>query len=129
MKRVSWISLITLLLVIVLAGCSSQEEKMINHIDNIAKILTSNKDNPDKVGDELQQYVNENKDEIKQLGEDLDKKTKKMSKEEKKKYDEKWQPRLEKPMKKILEAATNQKLMTNPKVQQAMKDLGNILPL
>ena len=45
-------------------GCATPEDKMIKHMEQIAKIVEGHKDDPDKAGESLIKYLEDNKAEI-----------------------------------------------------------------
>ena len=96
-------------------ACSSPEEKAVKMMEEMAEITSANKDNCDKMGDELNKFMDANADTIKSL------KDKKQSDDEKKKFEEKYGERVKTAGTKMMEGAM--KCATNEKVGAAMKKM------
>ena len=96
-------------------ACSSPEEKGVKLMENMAEIAAANKDDCDKMGEELNKLIDSNADLIKSL------KDKKETDEEKKKFEEKYGERVKTAGKKMMEGAM--KCAKNEKVGAAMKKM------
>ncbi len=102
-----------------LTGCASKEEKGVKLMEEMANLTESNKENCDKMGEELNKFVDSNKDTIAEIK--AMKKGQSEDENEKKKFEEKYGERVKAAGMKMMGGAM--KCATNAKVGEAMKKM------
>ncbi len=101
-----------------LAGCKSDEEKVVSYMEEMADIMDKNKDDCDKMAGELQKWQETKGKELKELEKKM--KDKKDDKEAAEAFKKKYGDRMEAATKKMMSGGL--KCMTNEKVMKAMKN-------
>ncbi len=116
MKRLSAVLLASLFLLSAAAcekgGNEEKAEKAVKVLEDMANIADKNKDNCDKMSEEMTKYAEANKNVFAEL------KAAKGSKEEEKKLEEKYKPRLDAAMQKMMGP-----MMGCPKAAEAMSKI------
>jgi hypothetical protein len=100
-----------------IAGCKSDEEKVVSYMEEMAEIMDGNKDNCDAMAEKLTKWNETKGKELKELETKM--KGKKDDKEAGEAFKKKYGDRVDAATKKIL--GGSMKCMTNEKVMKAMK--------
>ena len=90
-----------LFLFVGLTACSSPEEKLVGHIEKMAKIVEDNKDDCKKMETEMAAYEKDNKAEVEELKKKIEEKSESEREESFKKYED----RMKKAMGTMMEGA------------------------
>jgi len=101
-----------------IAGCKSDEEKVVSYMEEMADIMDQNKDNCDQMAEKLQKWNESKGKELKELETKM--KGKKDDKEAAEAFKKKYGDRMEAATKKMMSGGM--KCMTNEKVMKAMKN-------
>ena len=101
-----------------IAGCKSDEEKVVSYMEEMAEIMDSNKDNCDAMAEKLTKWNESKGKELKELETKM--KGKKDDKEAAEAFKKEYGDRMEAATKKMMSGGM--KCMTNEKVMKAMKN-------
>ena len=117
-----FISLMLAFTLLSLAGCKSDEEKIVSYYEDLASIVDSNKDDCDKMGEELHQWLDKNGPDLQKLVSEPVSRTE----AESKKLQEKYGERLTKAMDTLLMGMARCS-MDNENVDKALDRFGKII--
>ncbi len=125
MKKLSFALLAIVISVSFLFGCAKKAvdtslpplDQMVAHLENVAKMLEENKDNPEKAAELIKKYSEDNKAAIEELTKTLDKMEEDGTEEEKAKMKADAMGKVMPVMGRIMAAGAD------PKIQEALKGL------